>query len=149
MTHPTPKTEIVAKVMLFNANGEALILKNGDNVVNPNKSFRPDLPGGVVDSGESSRQAVARELAEETGVILDEAAFELVFARTEYRKSRNESITKELYFARCDNVPKIVLSYEHESYYWASFDDFKAGIDLTSFYVEAIRYLIDHKILLG
>jgi 8-oxo-dGTP pyrophosphatase MutT (NUDIX family) len=149
MSNISPKIDVVAKVLLFNAAGAALILKNGENAVSPAKSFRPDLPGGTVDPGESGRQAVARELVEETGVTLAETDFELVYARTEYRKSRNESITKELYLARCDNAPDIRLSREHEGYYWASIDDLKAGIDLTSFYVEALGYLIDHKILLG
>lgn len=43
------------------------------------------LPGGVIDAGESPRQAALREVAEEVGLQLDES--QLAFQRTLYRSS--------------------------------------------------------------
>lgn len=63
-----PIVESVAKALLVTDQKEALILTIGEYKERPDKSFQPDLPGGLVDPGESERDAVVREIFEETGV---------------------------------------------------------------------------------
>lgn len=43
--------ESVAKALVTNDKNEALILTLGEHKERPEKSFRPDLPGGLVDPG--------------------------------------------------------------------------------------------------
>ena len=134
----------VSKVLLINGNNEVLILKNGVHKMSPHRSFRPDIPGGMVDPGESGHEAVMRELWEETGIQLKPADFALVYTGTAFYEKTNESVTKELYIARTSDVPEVTLSWEHASYHWASFDELRDGVDLSEFYIEAIAYMFKH-----
>ena len=67
MTKPT--LESIAKALVITENKEALVLTVGEHKARPEKSFTPDLPGGVVDPGETEFVAVVRELNEETGLL--------------------------------------------------------------------------------
>jgi len=61
-------TDDVAKVVIFNENGEVLVLKRANDMKwNPNKW---DLPGGMVKKEESAEQAAKREVKEETGLSI-------------------------------------------------------------------------------
>ncbi|MFB6840258.1 NUDIX domain-containing protein [Streptomyces sp. NPDC056361] len=60
---------LTADVVVATEDGRVLLIERGWD---PFKG-RWALPGGHVDAGETSRQAAARELAEEAGVLVDPA----------------------------------------------------------------------------
>ena len=132
--------ESVAKVILVNEKNEALILTVGEYKARPDKSYKPDLPGGLVDPGESELIAVQRELVEEAGITLDYSAFDLAFARTDYYEDRHLSVSKFLYVAKVNETPEVTISWEHASYTWVSLSDKLEAIELRPFYRDAVNY---------
>jgi len=138
-----PKLESVAKVLVVNDSNEVLILTIGEYKAHPEKSFTPDLPGGLVDPGESELIAVRRELQEEAGIVLDENAFTLAYAQTEYFEEKHKSVSKFLYVARVEGRPEVTISWEHASYEWAPIEKVLDGsIVMRPFYKEAIEYSV-------
>lgn len=61
-----------ARVLVFNENGEILLLRG---VISNGKW---SLPGGGVEKGESAQAAAARELQEETGIIAEASKFRYI-----------------------------------------------------------------------
>ena len=141
----TPKTEFVAKALVINEKNEALILKVGLYPARPDKSFKPDLPGGMVDPGETELAAIARELYEEAGIQADQNSFKLVYVKTEFSPRSHTSVTKFLYVIHLENVPEITISWEHASYKWVPLDILLSTVELRPFYKEAIEYVFEHK----
>ena len=58
----------VSKALIKNKNGKYLLLYRGDT--HPNFPGHLDLPGGEVESEETSKTATAREVQEETGICI-------------------------------------------------------------------------------
>lgn len=141
------KLFVVAKAILINEKGEALILKRSFWPVHPERAHNPDLPGGLVERGESPLEATAREVKEETGITINEDALEMGYTKTFYDESDNESHTKFLYIGRLDHTPEVTLSFEHESYEWTLVADLVSTYKFGSFYAEGIAYLTTHKII--
>ena len=141
-----PIVESVAKALLVTDQKEALVLTIGEYKERPDKSFQPDLPGGLVDPGESERDAVVREIFEETGVKMAPERLRMVYSRTEFRADENKSVTKQLFIGRLEDRVEVTLSWEHSAYRWASLGELQ-DIELRSFYKEAIEYCFSNRIL--
>jgi len=135
-----PITESVAKVLIINEKREALILTVGEYKERPDKSFKPDLPGGLVDPGETELIAVQREAVEESGIDIGFDSLHLAYAKTEFYPSENKSVSKFLYLAYLDYTPEVVISWEHASYEWVSLQDITQNVEFRPFYKEAIDY---------
>jgi len=74
-THPNleyykalPKKRMASGVLMFNENGEFLVVK-------PSYKDCWSIPGGIIDDNESPRQAAARETKEEVGINIIECQF--------------------------------------------------------------------------
>lgn len=63
-----------ARLVLFDSAGRVLLAR-GHDVAQPERSWL-FTPGGGIEQGESPRAAAARELAEESGIVLDPVEFE-------------------------------------------------------------------------
>jgi 8-oxo-dGTP pyrophosphatase MutT (NUDIX family) len=78
---PAQRQRIVrraVRVLLLDPDGRALLFQDSD----PNIGARWwILPGGGIDSGEEELDAVVREIAEETGLVLERAAVQGPLAR--------------------------------------------------------------------
>lgn len=142
-----PSLESVAKVLVINEKNEVLILTVGEYKERPDKSFKPDLPGGLVDPGESELEAVVRELQEESGIEVERNMFELVYAKTEFYPQENKSVSKFLYILRLTFTPDVTISWEHASYEWVPLTDLQNSIELRSFYKEAVAYCFTNNLL--
>lgn len=118
MTSSQVIIESIAKVLIVNDKKEALVLTLGEHLKYPEKSFLPDLPGGIVDLGESEQLAAIREAQEECGINLDAKNVQLAFTETAFYEKENKSITKMLYIAHVEDIPNVTLSWEHSDYMW-------------------------------
>lgn len=142
-----PIQESVAKVLVLNEKSEVLILTLGEYKEKPEKSFKPDLPGGLVDPDETELTAAARELQEETGITATTDLFKLAYAKTEFYENENKSVTKFLYVLNLNTTPDVTLSWEHSAYKWVPSNTLIDSIDLRPFYKEAIEYCFSSRLL--
>ena len=149
MNIPTKNTELetVAKVLIVDSLKNALILTVGEHRERPEKSFRPDLPGGLVEEGEFEKDAAIRETMEEAGIPLNPNDVHLAYAKTQYYEDENKSTTKFLYTCVIDEAPEITLSWEHSAYEWVPLDTLLETVTFRSFYKEAIEYSLTNNLV--
>jgi 8-oxo-dGTP pyrophosphatase MutT (NUDIX family) len=139
--------ESVAKLLLVNEKNQALILRTGTYKEHPEKEHKPDLPGGLVDPGESEHQAVIRETWEEAGVAVDPVLVTLGYAETKFYPDEAKSVSKLLYVAHIATTPEVVISWEHEAYEWADVTTILDDYEFRPFYKEAIAYLKNNQLI--
>lgn len=112
------KIDIVAKAIVMDDKGNCLLLRRGPT--HPDMAGQPDLPGGLVDPGESVDQAVKREIIEETGLQTAPTAHDMLYADTSAYKDR--SVTRCLFVVRvAGERPAVTLSWEHDGQEWVPF----------------------------
>jgi ADP-ribose pyrophosphatase YjhB (NUDIX family) len=133
-------TESVAKVLVINELNQALILTVGEYKERPDKSFKPDLPGGFVELDESERDTVVREVREETGLIVSAKDLRLAYAETEFFAAEQKSVTKLLYLIRLNHTPEVTISWEHASYAWVTTKGITESVKFRPFYKKALEY---------
>lgn len=138
--------ESVAKALLVNKQGKALVLTLSEHRLNPARSFTPDLPGGLVDPGESEHEAVVREIHEEIGIIIDKTQLTMAYSGTQFSSKDNKSVTKHLFIVEGIDEAELTLSWEHSAYKWVGFEELRAT-QFGSFYSAAIDYCFNNKLL--
>ena len=138
--------ESIAKILIINDDGNVLTLTLSEHLKHPERSYQPDLPGGIVDAGEPENLGVIREVQEECGIDLDPAKIQLAYAETTYDEKENKSVTKLLYVTHLDNTPAVTLSWEHSDYKWVSIAELH-DIDLRPFFNRAIQYLFAKRLI--
>lgn len=136
----------VAKSVIRRADGKYLVLRCSEWPERPDRSLKPDLPGGAVEQGESFEQGVAREVEEESGIHILPSDFLIGYANSfVYEGEGKEAVVRALYFAEVDD-PKVVLSYEHDMYWWVGIDELLA-MEWKSFYREAFAFMKQTELL--
>lgn len=108
------ETHVNAKAFITSED-ELLVLRRNDNV-----QQRPgdwDIPGGCLESGESPFAGVAREVYEETGLLIPERDFALLYASTEVDKMLGSTVVR-LFFKAETPSRLVTLSDEHTSGLW-------------------------------
>lgn len=106
------------------SDGKYLIVWSSEWEENPRRSHQPDLPGGIVEDGETMEQGLNREILEEVGVDVSHINSQLGYAFT-YDHGQNDSIFLA-YLTEIDFDPEIKLSWEHERYEWLTADEVMA-----------------------
>ena len=123
-----------------------LTLTIGEHITKPENSFTPDIPGGLVDPGETEYDAVLREIYEEVGLQISRDDIELVYSGTKFYPDENKSVSRFLFLTRIVGDCTVNLSVEHSDYRWVPIDDL-GSIELTEFYRSAIEYVCTNGIL--
>ena len=139
--------EYIAKVLVINEKNEVLVLTVGEYSGRPDKSYAPDLPGGIVDPGETVLDAAVRELYEETKIGVEPTSFELLYTSTGYFPDEQKSVMKFLYLIHLNETPSITLSPEHVAYQWASLRTLSSEVRFRTFCKESIEYCFASKLL--
>ncbi len=111
------ETRAVAKAILV-AGDKILVLKrSADDTRRP---LQWDLPGGAIDPGEDVKQACAREVQEEAGIMLAPNDFKTIYAMTE-PLSETLSATFIFFRANCEQTD-VLLSSEHIQSRWVTLE---------------------------
>lgn len=133
---------LVAKSILINQDGKILILTRSDtDLIRPGEL---DLPGGLVEPGESYQEGAKREIKEEIGLDIAPRDLHLVYTETSYYDDK--TTIRCVYAAALGKTPKIVLSDEHSDYAWLPLDVIKEKYS-HPVYVKGIVFAQQHDLL--
>ncbi|HYY40049.1 MAG TPA: NUDIX domain-containing protein, partial [Nitrososphaera sp.] len=83
-----------------------------------------DFPKGNIETGESEKQAAAREIREETGITNVEF-LDSFRMKIEYKYRHDKKLVRKqvvLYLART-RTRQVILSHEHIGFAWRKFDE--------------------------
>lgn len=108
----------VAKLVIINTDNKYLLLYRSDH---PTFGGDPDLPGGILEDGESLLEATLREVSEEVGLDIDAASVRQVYSSTEYS---THGTHYALFVVKLPSNPSITISWEHTAYTWLDRVDF-------------------------
>ncbi|MDB5176843.1 MAG: hydrolase [Candidatus Saccharibacteria bacterium] len=138
-------TMFTAKALVFDSNGDFLLLKRSDT--HPFLAGFYDLPGGIIEDGEEPGDAVVREINEEVGLNVMKKDIQIFYATTKF--INNKSIPTLLYAVHIDSEkPDITISWEHKSYEWAPIERLhEVEPQLAPAYGDALNYILDNDIL--
>jgi len=140
-----PQIHMVAKALIRNADGKFLMLRSSKWEENPERSLKPDLPGGMVEAGETPQQGVAREVYEEAGLRIATERFTLLYTETEFYENTDTSVLRHIFYATVDNAD-VTLSWEHDEYRWVNADELVAS-EWRPFYDRANSYIFEHRLI--
>ena len=113
---------LVVCVWVYDGRGHILLTRRAKG-----KSFAGtwENSGGAAKAGETSRQAIARELFEETGIRAEESEFELL-------ETTRDNISFYDHYCLRRQIPLeqiVLLPGETDAVRWATFDDIHGMID--------------------
>ncbi|MBU4381347.1 NUDIX domain-containing protein [Candidatus Parcubacteria bacterium] len=132
-THKNRKEFGVAVKALIKRNDKFLILhKSSEEDINPNSY---DIPGGRISFGETLKEALEREILEETG--LDVTVGRILEAWT-FTKNNSFQLTGINYLCSYSSG-KVRLSAEHDSYKWVCVKDILTSGNYPEFLVGAVK----------
>jgi 8-oxo-dGTP pyrophosphatase MutT (NUDIX family) len=118
--------QVGVKALISNSKGEVLVLKvdTSNHIPNTTPPYW-DIPGGRMQKGEAILDTLAREVAEEVGVMSYARPPELLTTVvSRYPIPINDSLTVSLllvvYRVVINEEAEIVLSQEHTDYEWVN-----------------------------
>lgn len=83
------------------------------------------IPGGKMDEGESPREALSREIFEETGIIIPNTSFQFL-DRALSENRCDGSYILSLYYMKLNHSPSVLINTkEHLSYRWVTLPEFE------------------------
>lgn len=129
----------VSKALIKNKNGKYLLLYRGDT--HPNFPGHLDLPGGEVESEETSKTATAREVQEETGICIYPNDLKKLFVK-QYKNTKH--VLFDIVIDKTEAGISVKLSWEHKKYRWMTLSELldtniPEGAD--PYYIDVIDYL--------
>ncbi|MDB5185886.1 MAG: GDP-mannose mannosyl hydrolase [Candidatus Saccharibacteria bacterium] len=135
-------THVVAKLLIKNIQGQVLLIKRSET--DTRRPLQWDIPGGFVEQDEDFVAAAVREAKEESGLIVNKEACELVYTKTAMTPHGN---TAWLFFVTESNVTDIRLSHEHVEHTWVTVGEALEMIEYP-LHKEVFDYIRQHNLLL-
>jgi len=126
MTDQNNKYVLVARAIIKFGN-EILLVRRSET---DTRSGFYELPGGMVDPGESLEEAVVREVKEETGIEISN----IKFKETNSYMVGDDRHLSGIFIAEV-TTDQVVLSHEHDDYKWVSAVNFN-NVQLEPHYQE-------------
>lgn len=128
---------VVVKVLISDLEGNVLLLRR--SATHPTLAFEMDLPGGLVDPGETHDEALLREVMEETGMSLRDMSHV-------YERISAYGYLHRLYESQLSAIkPQIDVSWEHDRYEWVPRDMFSHHLGESDEYMVTVKkYLRSH-----
>jgi 8-oxo-dGTP diphosphatase len=133
--------QVGVKAFLRNSQGKYLLLRRAADPKAENKTFQGkwDMPGGRINPGTTLMENLARELMEETGLVLKGTP--RLIAAQDIMKWTDRHVVRLTYTGEGEGDPK--LSEEHTEYKWFTFEEIRTLENLDSY----CRELLDEGII--
>ncbi|KKP79547.1 MAG: nucleotide exchange factor GrpE [Candidatus Moranbacteria bacterium RIFOXYC12_FULL_36_13] len=113
--------EITVKAVVISEDGQTLILKRvKDSDTNPDKW---DIPGGLLEAGETIEKALKREIKEETGLEVEIGPVIRVSEFPKETKQFKKEKRSLRFIAYCQGNTEVKLSDEHSEFLWLEIDE--------------------------
>ena len=106
-----------AKALIRDGQGRILVLYRSET--HPRLAHDIDLPGGELEHDESPESGLAREIIEETGLVVRLASDDLIHSWRSFFGA-----THMLYEVSVSTEVAMQISWEHESFVWMLEDEF-------------------------
>lgn len=106
----------VSKAVILNKEGKALVVLRGSTA--PSRALTWDLPGGIVEDGETTLQTVQREVLEETDLSINQGLLSPIGKYEDYKYCWT------VFQARISGE-EVRLSWEHDKYKWIDKQELK------------------------
>lgn len=118
MENKNQKIGVSQKAIIFDGNGKTLTIRRSKT--SPTRPFYWDLPGGILDFGEDAKEAIMREIKEETD--LEVKNLSIIDVATWHE---GDSYWVTICYSAQPIDTKVTLSYEHDDFKWVSPAEFQ------------------------
>lgn len=136
-------TKTIAKSVLVNPDGKILVLRRSPT--DTHSPGRCDFPGGSVEEGESIVAAAVREIREEAGLAVEADSLTLAYAFTSEPNKEGVILTRMLFVGKVAEQD-VVLSHEHDAFWWHDTGTVLTDFDHTS-WRDGLQFMIKHGLL--
>lgn len=131
-----PDFEIASGYLMYK--GKLLVLKRNDD---DDQGGKWGMPGGKIEKGETIKEALFREIREETGIILKED--DVVYLKKLYVKYPGYDFIYHMFYAKLSGKPDVIIDLkEHSGYKWVLPQDI-AGLDMVLYGKKCVRLFMD------
>ena len=129
--------QVGVKVLLKNTEGKYLLMRRAIDPSAIQKTFQGkwDIPGGRINPGTTLMENLAREVKEETGLVMTTEP--VLVAAQDIMKWTDRQVVRLTYTGEADG--KAHLSEEHTEYAWYSLEEIKRLDNLDSYFKELLE----------
>jgi 8-oxo-dGTP diphosphatase len=117
MENKDQKIWVSQKILISRPDGKFLTLRRSKTA--PSRPLKWDLPGGTLGLGEDTKEAMIREIKEETGLEVKNLKVADAVSAFNDRKEFWASV----FYSGQAVEDKVVLSYEHDDYKWVTLEE--------------------------